>query len=115
LCEDGSIPAWRASDREEPGIFQEADQPSKGISDYLCRLVERELENLFVFRADCYVLDDCAFSSRTNSVGTRVGKPTKLSEFKLQGQMVYMADNEDDDWRPIIENKTRREIAGQSR
>jgi len=58
----------------------------------------------------CYVLNDWTFSSRTDNTGTSVGEPTKLSVFRRPAQTIYMADNEDGDWRPIIESETSREI-----
>jgi len=58
----------------------------------------------------CYVMNDWTFSGRTDNSGTSVGKPTKLSVFKRRGRTVYLADNEDGDWRPIIENENSPEI-----
>ena len=58
----------------------------------------------------CYVLNDWTFSSRTDKTGSGVGRPTKLSVFRRPAQTVYMADNEDGDWRPIIESATSREL-----
>ncbi len=57
-----------------------------------------------------YVLNDWTFSSRTDNDGTSVGRPTKLSVFKRPAYTVYMADNEDGYWRPIIENENSPEI-----
>jgi len=58
----------------------------------------------------CYVINDWTFSDRTDQSGTSIGKPTKLSVFKRRAYTVYMADNEDGDWRPIIESETSPEI-----
>jgi prepilin-type processing-associated H-X9-DG protein len=57
-----------------------------------------------------YVINDWTFSSRTDISGTSIGRPTKLSVFKRPAYTVYMADNEDGDWRPIIENENSPEI-----
>jgi prepilin-type N-terminal cleavage/methylation domain-containing protein/prepilin-type processing-associated H-X9-DG protein len=58
----------------------------------------------------CYVINDWTFSSRTDESGTSAGKPTKLSVFKRRAYTIYMADNEDGFWRPIIENENSPEI-----
>jgi prepilin-type N-terminal cleavage/methylation domain-containing protein len=58
----------------------------------------------------CYVINDWTFSGRNDEEGTSIGKPTKLSVFKKPAHTVYMADNEDGDWRPIIESEHSREI-----
>ena len=58
----------------------------------------------------CYVINDWTFSSRTDESGTSVGRPTKLSVFKRRPYTIYMADNEDGFWRPIIENENSPEI-----
>ncbi len=57
-----------------------------------------------------YVINDWTFSSRTDNEGTSIGRPTKLSVFKRPAYTVYMADNEDGDWRPIIENEDSPDI-----
>ena len=58
----------------------------------------------------CYVINDWTFSSKTDTTGTSVGRPTKLSVFKRPAQTIYLADNEAGSWRPIIESATSREI-----
>ena len=58
----------------------------------------------------CYVINDWTFSSRTDNDGTYVGKPTKLSVFKRPAQTIYLADNEDGTWRPIIEREDSPDI-----
>ena len=58
----------------------------------------------------CYVINDWTFSGRTDTSGTSVGKPTKLSVFKRPAATIYLADNEAGSWRPIIESATSREI-----
>ena len=57
-----------------------------------------------------YVINDWTFSSRTDEFGTGVGRPTKLSVFKRPAHTVYLADNEDGDWRPIIESEDSPDI-----
>jgi len=58
----------------------------------------------------CYVMNDWTFSGRNDNSGTSIGKPTKLSVFRRPAQTIYMADNEDGDWRPIIESENSPEI-----
>jgi prepilin-type N-terminal cleavage/methylation domain-containing protein/prepilin-type processing-associated H-X9-DG protein len=58
----------------------------------------------------CYVINDWTFSSRTDQSGTSIGRPTKLSVFKRRAYTIYLADNEDGDWRPIIENEDSQDI-----
>ena len=58
----------------------------------------------------CYVINDWTFSSRTDTEGSSVGKPTELSVFRRRAYTVYLADNESGDWRPIIEDKDSRDI-----
>ena len=58
----------------------------------------------------CYVINDWTFSSRTDVTGTSVGEATKLSVFKRPAHTIYLADNEDGVWRPIIENETSPDI-----
>ena len=57
-----------------------------------------------------YVLNDWTFSSRDDQNGTSIGRPTKLSVFRRPAYTVYMADNEDGYWRPIIEDENSPEI-----
>lgn len=57
-----------------------------------------------------YVINDWTFSSRSDQTGTGVGSPTRLNVFKSPPTTIYLADNEDGDWRPIIEDKNSPEI-----
>ena len=58
----------------------------------------------------CYVINDWTFSSRTDQSGTSMGRPTKLSVFKRPAYTIYLADNEDGFWRPIIESENSQDI-----
>ena len=53
----------------------------------------------------CYVINDWSFSGNTDNKGTMVSHPTKIDVFRRPSRTIYMADNEDGDWRPIIETK----------
>lgn len=57
-----------------------------------------------------YVINDWTFASRSDQTGTSVGSPTRLSVFKSPPTTIYLADNEDGNWRPIIEDKNSPEI-----
>ena len=57
-----------------------------------------------------YVMNDWTFSSRFDDSGRNVGEPTKLSVFTRRSNTVYLADNEDADWRPVIETENSRAI-----
>ena len=58
----------------------------------------------------CYVINDWTFSSRDDNEGTSIGRATKLSVFRRPAYTVYMADNEDGNWRPIIESEDSPDI-----
>jgi len=86
----------------------------KSVKIYKCKSFPRTGNGLYGVpnsrQTVCYVINDWTFSNRTDQSGTSVGKPTKLSVFKRRAYTVYMADNEDGDWRPIIESETSPEI-----
>ncbi len=52
----------------------------------------------------CYVVNSWTFYTG-GSDGKEINKPTKLKTFRRPQFTVYMADNEDGDWRPIIEDE----------
>jgi len=53
----------------------------------------------------CYVVSSWTFDSSTDMVGHEIGQPTKLDTFKSRVSKVYMADNEEGLWRPVIEQE----------
>ena len=53
----------------------------------------------------CYVINDWTFSSRTDERGSVVSHPTKLDAFKRPSGTLYLTDNEDGTWRPVIQTK----------
>ncbi len=53
----------------------------------------------------CYVMNDWSQS------GPWTGQPTKLSEFKRPRRTIYLADNEDGYWRPVIQARTDPDIS----
>ncbi|MCH7916771.1 MAG: prepilin-type N-terminal cleavage/methylation domain-containing protein [Planctomycetes bacterium] len=57
-----------------------------------------------------YVMNDWTFSSKFDDSGTSIGRATKLSVFRRRSNTVYLADNEDGDWRPVIETEDSPEI-----
>ena len=50
----------------------------------------------------CYVVNAWTFSSRTDTAGQQIDEPTKLRTFRRPMYTVYLADNEEGSWRPII-------------
>ncbi|MBN1974182.1 MAG: type II secretion system protein [Sedimentisphaerales bacterium] len=58
----------------------------------------------------CYVINDWTFSSRTDNRGSLVSRPTKIDVFRRPSSTIYMADNEDGDWRPIIQSKDSADL-----
>src|SRR4030042_1904586 len=86
----------------------------KSVKIYKCQCFPRTGNGLYGVpnsrQTVCYVINDWTFSSRTDESGTSVGRPTKLSVFKRRAYTIYMADNEDGDWRPIIEREDSPEI-----
>ncbi len=57
-----------------------------------------------------YVINDWTFSSRSDQTGTSVTVPTRVTTFKSPPTTIYLADNEDGSWRPIIEDQSSPEI-----
>ena len=58
----------------------------------------------------CYVINDWTFSSRTDNQGSFVSRPTKVDVFRRPSNTIYMTDNEDGDWRPIIQTKNSDDL-----
>ncbi len=52
-----------------------------------------------------YVINGWTFSSSSDQTGSAVGSPMRVTVFKSPPTTIYMADNEDGDWRPIIEDQ----------
>jgi len=86
----------------------------KSVKIYKCQSFPRTGNGLYDVpnsrQTVCYVINDWTFSSRTDESGTSIGRPTKLSVFKRRAYTIYMADNEDGFWRPIIEREDSPEI-----
>lgn len=58
----------------------------------------------------CFVINDWTFNDTNDPSGDWVSKPTKISVFKSPVSTIYLADNEDGDWRPIIEDEFSQDI-----
>lgn len=58
----------------------------------------------------CYVVSSWTFDSKTDMIGQEVTAPTKLNTFPHPMSTVYMAENEEGSWRPVIEKKTDPDI-----
>ncbi len=87
----------------------------RNVDIYKCKSFPRTGNGLYNIpnsrQTVCYVVNDWTFSSRTDTNGSSVNEPTRLSVFRRRTQTIYMADNEAGSWRPIIENENSREIA----
>jgi prepilin-type N-terminal cleavage/methylation domain-containing protein/prepilin-type processing-associated H-X9-DG protein len=58
----------------------------------------------------CYVVSSWTFDSKTDMTGHEITAPTRLSTFSYPMTTVYMADNEEGPWRPVIEEETDPDI-----
>lgn len=58
----------------------------------------------------CFVVSSWTFDSKTDMTGHEITAPTKLSVFKHPMTTVYMAENEEGPWRPIIEDENDPDI-----
>ena len=109
----GSNPIWFM--QFLPYVGQKHNQGDyKSVKIYRCKSFPTTGNGLYGVpnsrQTVCYVINDWTFSSRTDNEGTSIGRPTKLSVFKRPAHTIYLADNEDGDWRPIIENEDSPEI-----
>ena len=86
----------------------------RSVDIYRCKSFPRTGNGLYTIpnsrQTVCYVVNDWTFSSRTDTNGSSVNKPTRLSVFKRRAHTIYMADNEAGSWRPIIEDENSQEI-----
>jgi prepilin-type N-terminal cleavage/methylation domain-containing protein/prepilin-type processing-associated H-X9-DG protein len=53
----------------------------------------------------CFVVSSWTFDSKEDPMGHEIREPTKLTAFKSPVAKVYLADNENGHWRPIIEEE----------
>jgi len=54
----------------------------------------------------CFVINNWTFTDKNDQTGSNVSKPTKLSDFsRTLSTIIYLADNETGQWRPIIEDE----------
>ncbi len=51
----------------------------------------------------CYVVSSWTFDSKSDMSGHEITSPTKLETFKHPMSTVYLADNEEAPWRPVIQ------------
>lgn len=58
----------------------------------------------------CFVVSSWTFDDKNDPSGHEVTSPTKLETFKHPMTTVYLADNEDGPWRPIIEQEGDADI-----
>jgi prepilin-type N-terminal cleavage/methylation domain-containing protein len=50
----------------------------------------------------CYVANSWQFASLSDNIGTEITGLTKISRFRKPADSIYLADNENGSWRPII-------------
>jgi prepilin-type N-terminal cleavage/methylation domain-containing protein/prepilin-type processing-associated H-X9-DG protein len=90
------------------------DGDYRNVDIYRCKSFPRDghgLNNIPNSRQTvCYVINDWTFSSRSDTQGNQVSKPTRLSVFKRPAYTIYLADNEAGSWRPIIEDENSTDI-----
>jgi len=53
----------------------------------------------------CFVVNSWTFDSNVDQQGHEIAEPTKYNTFKNPVSTVYLADNENGSWRPIIEEE----------
>ena len=58
----------------------------------------------------CYVVSSWTFDDESDPTGHEVTEPTKLKTFRRPMATVYLTDNEDGPWRPIIRQETDPDI-----
>ena len=58
----------------------------------------------------CFVINDWTFLDRDDDTGFYISKPTKMSVFKSPVSTIYLADNEDGFWRPIVQTEDSQDI-----
>ena len=50
----------------------------------------------------CYVINGWKFRDRSDATGSEELKPTRLTKCSRRAEVIYLADNENGSWRPII-------------
>lgn len=60
----------------------------------------------------CYVINGWGFTSKTDTTGYQLERPTKIINLKRMSETIYLTDHEDGDWIPIITNADQVEIEG---
>jgi prepilin-type N-terminal cleavage/methylation domain-containing protein/prepilin-type processing-associated H-X9-DG protein len=58
----------------------------------------------------CYVVNSWTFNSTTDTTGHEVTAPTRLNTFLYPMTTVYMAENEEGFWRPVIQEENDPDI-----
>jgi len=58
----------------------------------------------------CYVVSSWTFNDKNDLNGHEITTPTRLSTFLHPMSTVYMADNEEGSWRPVIQNESDPDI-----
>lgn len=88
---------FRQKDYRDVRIYKCPDFPQAGVGENNVSNAKQTL---------CYVVSSWTFDGRSDRTGHEIREPTKLSEFRHPATTIYMADNEDAPWRPIIQTST---------
>lgn len=87
----------------------------RGVKIYQCPSFPKSGEGLNSIpnnrQTVCFVMNGWTFTDRKDIFGSTVNHPTKLGEIRVPMTTAYLADNEDGDWRPIIEDENSPEIS----
>lgn len=87
----------RQNDYRNVGIYKCPDFPRTGVGENNISNAKQTL---------CFVVSSWTFKDRFDKTGQEIRIETKISEFRHPGTTIYMADNEDGPWRPIIQSST---------
>jgi len=59
----------------------------------------------------CYVINGWEFDSSSGIAGRPITKSSKLNSFRMRASIAYLTDNESGEWRPVIENKSSKDMS----
>ncbi len=110
----GGAPLWFV--QFLPYLGHQRDETDyRGVKIYRCPSFPKSGEGMNNIpnnrQTVCFVMNDWTFSDRNDTIGQPVGRPTKFGETKVPMTTAYLADNEADTWRPIIEDENSPEIS----
>ena len=87
----------------------------RNVAVYTCKSFPRTGMGLYDIpnseQTVCYVINGWTFSGQNDDQGSPVIGATKLSVFKKPARTLYLTDNEDGEYRPIIQGEDSQEIS----